>query len=109
MFCLLTWALGLLMKISFVADLRKKLEDGILNFVPALNHHKILVAENTDAGKSQDTWKPVLVLMNVRYKSAFVVEAGTGTHNPFYMQGKLSESRRNSFHEKKNIHCIPVS
>src|SRR5450432_414411 len=75
MFCLLTWALGLLMKISFVADLRKKLEDRILNFVPALNHHKILVAENTDAGKSQDTWKPVLVLMNVRYKSAFVVEA----------------------------------
>ena len=106
---LLILILGLSMKISFVVNTRKMIEDAILNFVPALNHLKVLVSENIDAGNSQDIWKPALVLMNDRYKAAFIVEEDQELITLFICRSNSLKIGEVVTVNRKNVHSIQVS
>jgi hypothetical protein len=66
--------LGLLMRISFIADIRKDVEGWILKFIPSLNHLKLMAAEKLDLENAVTKWKPVLVLKGDQYMPAFVIE-----------------------------------
>jgi len=66
--------LGLLMRISFIANVRKNIEGWILKFIPSLNHLKLMAAEKLDLENANMNWKPVLYLRCDQYAPAFIVE-----------------------------------
>jgi hypothetical protein len=66
--------LGLLMNIDFIANLRKVVEDVILNFIPSLNHLKLMAAEKLDMENAVTLWKPILLLKEDQYFPAYLIE-----------------------------------
>jgi hypothetical protein len=66
--------LGLLMKIPFIASIRKEVEGWILKFIPSLNHLKLMAAEKLDLENAVTKWKPVIVFKGDQYFPAYVIE-----------------------------------
>jgi hypothetical protein len=66
--------LGLLMRIPFIASIRKEVEGWILKFIPSLNHLKLMAAEKMDLENATTNWKPVLMLKGDQYQPGFIIE-----------------------------------
>jgi hypothetical protein len=71
---IIAFILGLFMRFSFVANIRRQLETMILQVVPSLNHLKLLAAEKLDLENAVTKWKPVLVKMGEEYLPAYLIE-----------------------------------
>jgi hypothetical protein len=70
----LTFLLGLLMQLPFIAKLSRQLEDIILNMVPSLNHLKLMAVEKLDAENASTNWKPVLIEKGNSFLPAYLIE-----------------------------------
>lgn len=66
--------LGLLMRLPFIANTRKHVEEWILKFIPSLNHLKLMAAEKLDLDNAATQWKPVLYLKGDQYAPAYLIE-----------------------------------
>nr|WP_214460634.1 hypothetical protein [Flavihumibacter fluvii] len=66
--------LGLLMQVSFVANMRRYIEGWILKFVPSLNHLKLMAAEKLDLENAVTNWKTILFLKGDQYIPGFIIE-----------------------------------
>jgi hypothetical protein len=66
--------LGILMSIPMIANMRLQVEGWILNFIPSLNHLKLMATEKLDLENAVTKWKPVLVSKGDQYFPAYVIE-----------------------------------
>jgi uncharacterized membrane protein len=101
--------LGLLMRVSFIAGIRQKMEDTILRFVPSLNYLKLMEANQLDLKNSQNSWKPVLINAGDKFHAAFIVEESDDLITLFVSKGTSLKEGEILTTFKKNVTTIPAT
>ncbi|ATL49286.1 hypothetical protein COR50_20080 [Chitinophaga caeni] len=81
------YILGLLMGLSFIASLSKKMENLVYRLVPSLNQIKLLATEKLDFNTQLDSWKPVILYYEEKYSPAYVVEEDDQMITLFVIKG----------------------
>jgi uncharacterized membrane protein len=101
--------LGLLMRIKSVSNIRQRVEEMILKFVPSLNYLKLMADDKLDIGNSHDTWKPVLLFHESSYNAAFIVEEDDSMVTLFVSKGPSLKEGDIVTAYKKDIEMAPAT
>jgi len=102
-------ALGLLAKIRMVSNVRQKLENTILHFVPSLNYFKLMADDKLKVTDSQNEWKPVLVFSEEKYNAAFIVEESEQLVTLFVSKGTSLKDGEIMTVNRKDVTIVPAT
>ena len=105
----IAFLLGLLMRITLIANIKGEVESLVLKLIPSLNHLKLMAAERLNADITDVNWKPVLVLKGDQCFPAYILEENEEWITLATVRMPNTDPGGMMLIKQSSITCIPIT